>query len=96
MAAKTTILNKLKRLEHARQTSIPIVIETQQRSIKQLMDSFIATKQVMKIKNYKNSTLVKVTPRVKSIETLPQTVKVKKDEMTQWSTKLLEKTKKDM
>lgn len=54
------------------------------------MDSLIATKQIIKIKDYKNSTLVKVTPRVKSIETLPQTVKVKKDEITQWSTKLLD------
>lgn len=48
MAAKITILATLKRLEHARDIGIPIVNDTQQKSLKQLLETLIANKKLKK------------------------------------------------
>lgn len=89
MAAKSAILITLKRLEQARQTNTPIIVETKQRSVNQLIVTLLEKKKVRQIKEYKNSCLLKVLNEVEKIEGLPKTVQVKKVDILDWSTKLL-------
>lgn len=65
MAAKSAILITLKRLEQARKTNIPIIVETKQSSVKQLIKTLLEKKKVKQIKIYKNSCLLKVLNKVK-------------------------------
>lgn len=65
MAAKSAILITLKRLEQARKTNIPIIVETKQSSVKQLIKTLLEKKKVKQIKIYKNSCLLKVLNEVK-------------------------------
>lgn len=87
---KNTILATLRRLEQSRVTNIPIIIEVRKSSVKQLVKTLLDKKKIRKIKDYKNSCLVKLSTGVNRVEALAQTITVKKDEILEWSAKLLD------
>lgn len=87
---KDTILATLRRLEQSRVTNIPIIIEVRKSSVKQLVKTLLDKKKIRKIKDYKNSCLVKLSTGVNRVEALAQTITVKKDEILEWSAKLLD------
>lgn len=87
---KDTILATLRRLEQSRVTNIPIIIEVRKSSVKQLVKTLLDKKKIRKIKDYKNSCFVKLSTGVNRVEALAQTITVKKDEILEWSAKLLD------
>lgn len=90
MTSKLIITLTLKRLERARLSNVPIIIDTKLKSVKQLLETLIWTGKVQCIKKYNNSWLVKVLIGVRRIEALTPSVQVKKTDIYPWSQKLLD------
>lgn len=86
MAGKEELQNTLKRLNRAKNNSIPIVVDTRRKIVKLLINLLAKKEIIIILKETQNSSIVKVAESVREIEVLSINSTAK--QVSEWANKL--------